>query len=97
MENSKDRVSTMGLKYPQQQSNVSCLVGYSVTSTGAPGWLLLLNGEEMAHAEELMFVTCFVSNSLKGPTKSYAEQQSLGYTSYCGGARSQWKFTLEFP
>ena len=25
----------------------------------------------MAHAEELMFVTCFVSNSLKGPITSW--------------------------
>ena len=35
--------------------------------------------------------------SLKGLTESYAEQQSLGYTSQWGCQRSQWKFTLEFP
>lgn len=41
----------------------------------------------MACAEELMFVACFVSSSLKGQTESYAEQQSLGYTSHSWGAR----------
>lgn len=68
-----------------------------MTATGAPVCSLLLSGEKMARAEELMSVACFVPSTLKGQTESYAEQQSLSCTSCIWGAREAsgnllWKF-----